>query len=225
MGPDEWPPLALVVPDDISELDADVAAYHRELRRGSKRPVLRRYGVVRPLLVLLLAVLAMTGTGIALLAPTPTPYARPQPLATTAVPAGSTGGLLPDVTLVVDGKQVSARDLRPALLFTVPAGCGCAPLVRALLGQTAQYSLRLVLVDHGLSATELRAARDAALGRATVVTDDDGLLAAAYGTGSLVFVHADGLVDSVVRDPTATARYELPLSQLTTPRGATSHRA
>ena len=224
MGPDEWPPGTIVVPDDIRELDTDVAAYHRELRSAVPRNRWTRYGVVRPLLVLVLVGLATAGSMMALLAPQAPRYAAAQDLASPSAPVGQVGGRLPDEQVLVSGVPVDLRTLRPALLVVVPPRCSCDGLVRALLAQTAQYSLRLVLATHDLPAAEVAAVRDAALGRATVVEDPSGALAAAFGARALVFVHADGLVTQVVHEPSASARYELPLSQLTTPRQVTSRR-
>ncbi|MDQ1688546.1 MAG: hypothetical protein QOK42_1521 [Frankiaceae bacterium] len=223
MGPDEWPPVAVVVPDDIRELDADVAAYHRDLRRSARRtrwgPVLLsprwgRAGVSGPMLILAVVTAAFVGSLMALFPPAAPHLAKSAPLAAPALAPGRVGALLPDVRLEITGTRLPARQLRPALILTVPPGCNCSALIRSLVTQTAQYSVQLVLVTHGLSADGERQVRNASLGRADLAIDSSGSLQATYGSEALVFVRADGVVLKIVPSPTAQARYELPLSQL-----------
>lgn len=227
MGSDDWPPLAVVIPDDIRELDADVAAFHRELRRHARqarrdRLLLRRhwerFGVIAPLLLLTVVVVVLFGGFTASFTARAPTVAGPQDRAQTSVASGLVGGLLPDVDVVVTGNATPIRELRPALLAVLPTGCDCAELVRALVRQTSEYSLRLILVTPRLGRDDASDLRSAALGRATFAVDAPGALARVYGTHALVFVHADGVVTAIDHDPTASERFELPLSQLTTPR-------
>lgn len=227
MGSDDWPPLAVVIPDDIRELDADVAAYHRELRRAARqsgvdRLLLRRhwerFGAIAPLVVLTVVVVALWGGFMTKFAAQGSTVAPPQDQARTSVAVGLVGGLLPDVDLMAAGSPTPIRELRPALLAILPADCSCAELVRALVRQTSEYSLRLVVVTPRLSRDDASELRSAALGRATFAVDERGALASVYGTPSLVFVHADGVVTAIDHDPEPGERFELPLSALTTPR-------
>lgn len=227
MAAEEWPPLAVVIPDDIRELDADVAAYHRELRQRRRqarldRLVLRRhwerFGVVAPLVVLSLVIVTLSGGLMSVFSDRPATTEPPAPLAQTAIDPGMVGGLLPALTVRVDGNATPLREIRPALVAVLPSGCDCAGLVRALVRQTSEYSLRLVLVTPALGREEARDLRDAALGRATFAVDDSGQLARLFGPHSLVFVHADGTVRAIEREPKSTERFELQLSQLATAR-------
>lgn len=227
MAAEDWPPLAVVVPDDIRELDADVAAYHRELRQRRRRArrdrvLLRRhwerFGVVAPLVVLSLVIVTLSGGLMSVFSAREAVPEPPQPLAETAVAPGLVGGLLPAVSVQVGADPTPVRDIRPALVAVLPRGCDCAGLVRSLIRQSSEYALRLVLVTPALSRDDARELRDAALGRATLAVDGSGALARVYGARSLVFVHADGTVRAIAHDPTSVQRFELQLSQLVTRR-------
>lgn len=227
MGSDDWPPLAVVIPDDIRELDADIAAYHHELRRHARRSRLdrlllrrhwERFGAVAPLVVLTVVVVVLSGGFMASLTARAPAVAAPQDQARTSIASGLVGGLLPAVNVTVNGEITPIRELRPALLAVLPTGCGCAELVRALVRQTSEYSLRLILITPRLGRDDASDLRSAALGRATFAVDEPAALARVYGTRALVFVHADGVVTAIDHDPTASERFELPLSQLATNR-------
>jgi hypothetical protein len=149
-APDEsW--ADLVVPDDISELAADIAAYRRELRQDRRTRITRRFRNGRatgPVFALTIAA-ALAGL-VALMFTVMGPHSveRPQaaaPLATPAIPDGKTGGLLPDAVLTGPNGALDSRaaTLRPAVFALVPAGCACKALLDGLGG--AAFSERLPL--------------------------------------------------------------------------------
>lgn len=232
--------LALVIPDDARELDADRLAYLQELRRRASEPVGGRGAArVRPsgrafgaghrlpsaLVVVVLVVLGLVGSLLSVFAPR---FAAPtQPVvALASAPAaepGMEGGLLPDATVGLNGADVALRSVRPALIALVPAGCtDCAPTVRSLFLQGRAYGLRLVLAG-GASADELAALDlEAAGGGALVLEDPSGVLTDAYQPDGVtaLLVHADGVVGVVVPDVTREQRLEPSLARLGRPGAA-----
>src|SRR3954464_7348274 len=127
-GPDLPPlPAGIVIPDDLSALDEEIAGVRRELRRARRMarirsvPGLRRFpahGVPGTLVVLSLFAIALLGTLLMAFPPgrgSTRPTARP--LASPSENVGTRGGLIPMVDLV-DGadRQTPARALRPAVL-------------------------------------------------------------------------------------------------------------
>jgi hypothetical protein len=144
----------VVAPNDISELVADIEAYHRELRRGRRAAwrtrVLSRPGVLPLSIVSIALVLAgVVATLLTVLAPSSRNTAvSPLPLAGgTTASAGSIHGLLPQVKLAEDAQYVMSRQLRPGLVALVPPACGCATVLNQLAGQADEvgYSLDVVL--------------------------------------------------------------------------------
>ena len=225
MGPDDLPPMAVVVPDDIRELDHEVAAYHREQRRAARRTRIHRllltrrwakYGLSGPIVVIVLVLVAFVGSLMALFPPAPPKPAPKAPLAVSAVEPGKVGGLLPDLRLQIGDHVVGSRSLRPALVYVVPANCSCAAVLKSLAQQTAQYSLQLILVVHDLSNREIRQLREQSVGHGRVAVDELGSFETTYGSEALAFVRSDGVVTQLVHQPKADGRYELPLSQLST---------
>lgn len=223
MAAEDWPPLSVVVPDDIRELDADVAAYHRELRELRRRARLHRLllrghwdglGLLAPLVVLSLVVVALSGGLMSVFSDRPAVTQPPQPLARPTTATGLVGGLVPAVTVTVDANPTALREIRPALVAILPASCDCFDLVRSLVRQTSEFSLRLVLVTPALTSHQASSLHSAALGRATFATERTGSLARAFGSRSLVFVRGDGTVSAIVHDPDSADRFELQLSQL-----------
>jgi hypothetical protein len=213
----------VAVPDDIRELQADVDAYHRELRTARRRlrwqwllgtAAWQRWsfpvGVVTGALALTAVVFTvLTVSGSARPDRGPTALAHP-----AAVP-GRPGGLLPDVTLTTtDGVTASARTLRPALIALVPQHCGCAALLDDLAAQAAEVQLQLVVVAPDVPDAEV-AALPGQLhhGPVVAVFDDGGALARAYGATGItaLVVGRDGVVGYVRRSITPGTRLELPL--------------
>lgn len=207
--------LAVVIPDDLRELAADVAAYHREVRvarRRERRHRLFNRPVVLPLVivtaaVILAAVVAMLLTAFA--PTTETTDQAAQPLAHPTTAAGQVNGLLPAVALR-DARQVSvpATGLRPGVVALVPAGCRCAGKLATLAGQVNEVGDILYLVVPTTPAADPEAAsftnQVSSHGRAQVLYDDRGRLASAlHATGiTVVLVQADGTIDAVLRSLT-----------------------
>jgi hypothetical protein len=92
-------PLDIHIPDDASELDRDVLAYHREMRAKRRRSRLRRLtgplrgpGTVMPLLASILAVCLVAGAmlSVATFSPATAPATHSNSPGTSASP-GRTG--------------------------------------------------------------------------------------------------------------------------------------
>lgn len=209
-SPSEWQPgdqpdgAPVVVPDDISELDADVRAWRREQRTASRRTAIDRFvfrgrfGLMIPL-VLGILLLAAVSSVVTLIVSSPPPQ-RPGalPLARPSAGSGRVGGLVPDVTTRdALGASQSLREVRPAVLLLTPAGCACDSTIRALATSAEHNRLRLtVLGDRrptlpGEVSTSLAASRSEPTGR---------LLRTFHVTRRpvTVLVRADGIVDRIL---------------------------
>lgn len=158
-GPDLPPlPADIVIPDDLSALDAEVAGVRRELRRQRRMariraiPGLRHLparGLPGTIVVLSLFAIALLGTLLMAFPPgrgSPRPTARP--LASPTEKVGTRGGLVPMVDLL-DGtnRQTPARILRPAVLALTPAGCGCADQLRSIAAQAHEFGLSTYFIE------------------------------------------------------------------------------
>jgi hypothetical protein len=219
---DHFSPLDFVIPDDISELDAEVRAYRREVRRARRREFRRhllftrrwrRYGLSGPLVVLILVLVSLIGSMMAFLAPQVSPRPPRRPLAVSAAAVGQPGGLLPDTTVTLndDGALKSARDLRPGVLALVPANCNCQTTVDQIYRQAAEYRLMLYLVGQAgqkqaLDQLNQQATSDGAM----VAVDAVGELFSTYAARGLTLlpVRGDGVVTTVDRDVQPDSSYE-----------------
>lgn len=222
--PDDAPwPEPVVIPDDLRELQADVDAYHREMRVAARRRRLARVTGTRtwqrfafPLGVVIGSLAVAAGVlGILTLGqPRPTAALPRGPLATNpAAAVGQPNGLLPDATLVDTlGRSRAIRDLRPALVALVPLHCECFPLLQELAAQADEVHIRLVVVAPGDIDAELSILPSQMhRGRVLPVFDRGGLLAAAYsakGVTTLV-VRPDGTVGYIQYDVQASTRHGL----------------
>lgn len=212
--PDGPLPDGVVVPDDLSSLDDEVAAYRRERAAQRRHDLLSRmlltrrwyrYGLSGPLVVAVLLVVAVGGAMLSFLAPSP--GQRPgtaalAPLARTARAVGQRGGLLPDVTVSGEEGTLSVRTVRPAVMLLVPAGCGCADLARAIGRQAdaAGVGLQTAVVGPVNDAVVTALAADPAASgeRVRVLADVSGGFAGAFpqlGTTPLLLaVQQDGVL-------------------------------
>lgn len=220
----------VVVPDDLSELHADVEAYHRELRHAARRrrfaritgtPTWQRFAlpitVALASLVVAAAVLAILTLG------NPRPFSgpKPEPISTLSVPpVGQIGGLLPDVPLRSDIGAISSRSLRPALVALVPLHCNCAALINALAGQAQEVTLPLVVVAPSTTDAEVSALPGQVHdGIVRTAFDLHGELAKAYSAVGVTVLglRADGTVSFLHANVDASDSLELQLQEMVRP--------
>jgi hypothetical protein len=139
----------IVIPDDISELDAEVRALRRERRVRRRRQRLRRLtGSGRtgaPLLLVALLLIAGVGGLLVMFQP------RRTAGVSTFGAAQATDRRLPDtVVTLVDGTNRRIREFKPAVFALAPIGCGCdAELLRAGTA-SHRHNLAFYLVDRKL---------------------------------------------------------------------------
>jgi hypothetical protein len=208
--------LHVVVPDDLRELDAEVASYRRELelaRRQQRRQQLARRvtpgwargGLPSPVFTAILLIIATTGLLLSVFAPvtqrgqgqlTVTPLAHPKQA------VGTVGGLIPDVQLIADTSHIGTRVIRPAVFILVPAGCKCDVLIRQIVGQAnevppAPYTV-VVSAGNDDTAVKLANSKDGGRGLPLGVRDQDGVLARTYHASStaptLLLVAGNGVL-------------------------------
>jgi hypothetical protein len=156
----------IVVPDDLSELDAEVRALHRERRARRRRDRLRRltgpaHSAGPVLMVAILLVAGVTGLLVLL---------QPRRTAGTVTTADGTAQnldrRLPDVPVrLADGTDRRIREFRPAVLALAPAGCRCDAALREVGTAAQRHGIPLLLVDRtapplppGLGPTAIRLA-------------------------------------------------------------------
>lgn len=208
----------LAVPDDIADLTGDIEAWRAERSRArsdGRRAALSRwiprrlqaYGATAPLLIVSMLLLGGLSAGLVLFGPrghaVPAPTAAP--LATTTVPVGRRGGLLPDVTVTGStGVPVRVRDLqRPATIVLLPPGCaGCAPAVRHALAVSEPYGLPRYVV--GGTPAEVRDYESASPRPVQGLVDADAVLRRGLADvepgPALVLVASDGTISGTRTD-------------------------
>lgn len=223
----------VVVPDDISALEADIRALQRERRAAGRRRAVRRFFPVHRIsapIVIVVLIVASGITGLVVLFQPRRPgvgtTGNAAPLATPSTQVGQVRGLVPDVRLTLaDGSTKAVRDYRPAVLALVPTGCACDEAVRDSSLGAARHRIVFVLVD---PAPPPPGTTRADRGMILRGTDAGGTLARTYGAttaaahdaGSpvLVLVAADGRVSRVLREAAdrRTLDGELAVLQLST---------
>ena len=214
--PTPWP--ADVVPDDARALEPDRRAWLREQRRRRIVHALThsRSGRSRPIgLYLTLALaLVVTTTGLAF-SVLPGTAADVVPLASSTVPAGQVGGLLPQVDLATTSGPFPTRDARPAAVVVADPGCACARMVDQLSQTGAAVGVVVWVVAPDRDRATARALVDGLpLGTTRAATDPGNQLRAALRTASgqtsagpgptLLLVRDNGLLDAVVSGAAAT---------------------
>jgi hypothetical protein len=198
----------VVIPDDISELEAEVRALRRERRVQRRRSRLRRLtGSGRstgPLLLVAVLLIAGVGGLLVLFQPRRTAgnatLSNPQP-----------AQLLPDVPVtLVDGTRRAVRDFRPGVFALAPVGCECDAALVAAGTAAHRHNVTFFLLDRTLPALP------AGLTEATTtrLIEPTGTVAERYsaekngrrvdGGPVLVLVAASGQVQVVL--PVATPR-------------------
>jgi hypothetical protein len=244
------PPWWDRIPNNASELEPDRLAWLAEQRALRRRALLhrllpirrwQRLGLSGPLTLACLAfTTAVAALVIAVVPPSTAPRPTAAPLAavptasvaidspppTAETPGGSViGRLLPAVRLDGDAREVSASELRPAVLALVPSGCtDCVGVMGAIYREARQFRLDLWLVGApGSAALLARLDETAARGGARWAVDAAGRLAAAVAAQgvTLVAVRADGVIADLRRelplDPGALPALEPLLTRLATP--------
>ena len=138
---------SVVIPDDISALEAEVRALRRERRAQQRRTRLRRLtrsGRTAPLMMVVVLLIAGVAGLLVLFQPRRTP-------GTVDTGLAATDRRLPDVLVRrADGTTRRAREFRPAVLALAPVGCGCD---RELLGAgtaARRHGVDFLLVDRTL---------------------------------------------------------------------------
>lgn len=228
---DDLPPVDVVIPDDAAELVDEARAVHRELRSQRRRAFLtrvfrtrrwRRFGLSGPLIIAVLIVVGLVASTLGVLRPRQDgepPPALPLAAVDDRAP-GEIGGLVPVGTLVVDGSTQPSRGLRPAVLAFPPVGCDCDEELDSVFRQVREFGLAMYLVGDSATAGEITdTASRIGNGTAVPVVDGGGVLTAVYEDTGLVvvLVHADGVVRTVLGDPSADAVLEPDLAGLAAP--------
>jgi hypothetical protein len=216
------------IPDDVSGLEADMwalraeraAARRHDRRQAGTAPgrvVLARFG---PLIFGSLLLVAFLGSLAGMVRSTATAPTQAEALATSQVPDGAVGGLLPQAVVEVSGAPLSLRDVRPAALVWLPEAGADAALLDSLLLQVSAYGVPLVVAGPPDRAEMLAdTARSTGLGRVAVLVDPESQLVDSLGLGTpvdpvVVLVGVDGRIHEVVEDPAPGVRLEAALSRV-----------
>jgi hypothetical protein len=232
-GAPSRPPL--VVPDDARELARDVAAWRREERWARRRRAVERRLVggpsssrvlSAPLVITVLFAVGLLGATLAFpggSASRPTVAPVPLVLAAPTMPAGTVGGLVPDVTLVGPTGPTAARDLRPAVLAVAKPNCACGAALTHLARQAAADGLTTYLIGGRAQEAELDALAAATGSRnVQVMLAENATLSTAFPQGPLtaVAVHADGVIDVIVASVVRTTSLDAVFASLKQPAHA-----
>lgn len=209
------PPVDIEVPDDARELDRDVQAYHRERRAHRRRmrwqriaAPFTRHGMIVPLLAGAMALSLLAGTLLTVASSgqtdRTTQVQAPRSLAPQPTESvGQAGGLLPDATVVLGGRQTRLRDLTPSVLTLVPSGCNCATALQQLAQQAAATQVKVYFVGtDGAIRTLTSLASRIGNGAVQVVDDTGNVIGATYHPAGLtaVLVHSDAATAPVQRN-------------------------
>jgi hypothetical protein len=228
-GPGALPdPDSVVIPDDVSALEAEAWAWRAEqLRRDRRGPgahgprstTWRVAGRVVPMLLgslLLVAFLASLATTVR---PATVDSLTPAPLDSPSIPDGQVGGLLPAGIVDVDGATRSTRALRPATLVIVPAAGASQSLLDAVYLQSQAYGIATGLVGPPERQALLeRTSDDIGVGLVPVVIDRQSVIATSLGLPpqadtTIVVVGTDGRIQTVVENPSDGIQLQSALSR------------
>jgi hypothetical protein len=140
----------IMIPDDLSELDAEVRALRRERRVQRRRQRLRGLAASRrtgaPLLLVALLLIAGVAGLLVMFQPR-----RTTGSVTTLDAAQATDRRLPDtVVTLVDGTTRRIRQYAPAVFALAPTGCGCDAQLLAAGTASHRHNLAFFLVDRKL---------------------------------------------------------------------------
>jgi hypothetical protein len=215
------------VPDDLSELQADVDAYHREQRLAARRrrfsPILdsvwwQRFALPTAVVFGSLTIAAAV-LGILTL-DRPQRIARPPQAAIATSKAafeGQVGGLVPDVSLRAPTGAIDIRNLRPALVALVPVPCDCENLLSKLAADAFGVGVPLVVVAPGSQDAEIFSLPGRLhSGEVQPAMDLHGELAAAYASAgvTVLTLRPDATVGYIERNVVDTKVISTALSEL-----------
>lgn len=210
----------LVVPDDISELESDIRAYHREVRAANRRRTLRRifvhsrFGITLPVLLAALFLAALYSVVMLVVAsPRPqTPHGIA--LASPKTAPGRVGGLMPKVRIADSkGNFTEIRALRPAVVMLVPAKCDCAGQIRSVASAAEHARLHVTVI--GTSMPTRPANVSASL--VSLRSEPTGVLLPDYAVKSkpvTLLVRPDGVVSRVLHSLPTSAKLDNDVRQL-----------
>jgi hypothetical protein len=191
---------------------------------------LRHSGISGPLAFLMLTVVALTASAMIVLMPRPSLPAQTLAVGTPAPGAvdGQVGGLLPASTAQISGLPRSLRAVRPAVIAVLADGAcdgTCTAALSAVNSQARQYAIPLWIAGPASAQRELVTITRATTGGRPPIIDNTGALASSLaptpGIPTLVFVHADGIIHSVVRGVSPQDGLEPSISALQDPGGPT----
>jgi hypothetical protein len=201
-------------PDDISELARDIHAYRRECRAQRRRARLARYSIRRGTGGLTLAIIALALAAVAAIVLT---AVRPSgdskgpsklPLATTTLPTGQVGGLLPSVQLTSKtGTASSSLNLRPGVLALLPApSCHCSDVVASVAGVAATNNVGLYAIAPAYRDADADVLGGQLGAQDGILYDTHQALANAVGQAglTLVLVNRDGTIYDIDTNVTST---------------------
>lgn len=191
----------------------------------------RRSGISGPLTFLLLTVVALTASLLVVMMPRPAVPAQTLALASAAPGAsdGQAGGLLPGGAVQISGLPRSLRDVRPAVIAVLADGAcdgTCLATLSSVNSQAREYAIPLWIAGPASARRELATITRSATGGRPAIIDTTGALtsniAPATGLPTLVLVHADGIIHSVLRGVTPQDRLEPFIRALEEPGRPTS---
>jgi hypothetical protein len=212
-GPGDDSTFELSIPNDASELAAEIAAYQKELRARRRKQRVDRltlarywrpYGLTGPIVITVLVVIGSVSGLLLALLPTANSNRHIEPVATTKQSVGSIGGVLPNDLVDVNGTQKSVQALRPSLLALVPANCRCASVINHIAGQAREYDVPMYVVSGLMADPQLTALTRTAAGTVEPVIDPGYVLRDLYAGPAdrqgvtVVLVRGDAVVTHVL---------------------------
>lgn len=167
----------VVIPDDISALDAEVRALRRERRAEQRRSRLRRLtrsGRTGPTMMVVVLLIA----GIAGVLVLFQPRRVPGDAMNTDAGVALADRRLPDVLVRrTDGTTRRVRDFRPAVVALAPIGCACDEALRDAGTAAQRHGVGFLLVDRTLPPLPAGLTEPATVRLA----EPDGAIAVAFG--------------------------------------------
>ena len=231
-GPGDDSTLAVSIPDDASELAAEIAAYQKELRAQRRKQRVDRltlarywrpYGLTGPIVITALVVIGSVSGLLLALLPTASTERHVDPIATSAERMGLIGGVLPDDLVNVNGTQKSVQALRPSVLALVPANCGCAPVIDHIASQAREFDVPMYVVSGLVGDPQLAMLTMTPVGTVVPVVDPGYKLRDVYTAPAdrpgvtVVLVRGDAVVTHVLTNVSETVRLRGVLALLDQP--------